>query len=235
MKPSTSYSTGQMRELKVWLSEDEKRQLAEALEAKRSEEYDQDARTLTSGCYLRSDMTPSYLDLQPTAIYKRGWELRQQDKETTSDTYEAGTKGFIAFRFAYGRGPAKGDVLRYDDVRFTFGPELQLLHLKIFISAWQRQLTMPCPLKVEGGRVFRRVTGYLRTDPPTWEEEMPRRDYEEWWRAIEREAGKEGICGVMFEDEGVRPATEEELSGPPVKSDRGLVGTLFKVVRTAEV
>ena len=202
-------------------------------------QYDKDARILTSGCWLRSDMKPSYQDLEPTAIYKRGWELRHQDKAsgktTAIDTYDlssTASKAGHAFFFAYGRGPAKGDVLRYDDVRLIYGPELNLLHLEEFISAWERQLTMTCPLKIEDGRVFRRIGALLRVDPPTWEEEKPRRDYEYWWGLVEREAGKEGIQGVVFEDEGAcRPATEEELDGPPVKSDKGIIGILLKVAR----
>jgi len=186
-------------------------------------------------------MTPSYLDLEQTPIYARGRELSERDKvngkRTALSKYildSTRTTAGTDFCAAFGRAPTRGDVLRFDDVRLIFGPELHLIYLKRFIDAWVRQLTMTCPLKVENGRVFRRIIGRLRVDPPTWEEEMPRRDYAVRWRAIEREAGREGILGVVFEDEGrCRPATEGELAGPPVKSDKGIVGILLKVAGTA--
>ena len=186
-------------------------------------------------------MTPSYMELQATAIYARGRELRDRDKANGKLTAlakyildSARTTAGTDFCAAYGRAPKKGDLLRFDDVRLIEGPEFYLLHLEGYIAAWERQLTMPCPLKIENGRVFRRIAGRLLADPPTWEEERPRRDYEDRWRAIEREAGQEGIRGVVFEDEGrCRPATEEEMCWPAVESEHGIVGLLLKVARDA--
>ena len=202
-------------------------------------QYDKDARTLHGTAHLTADMAPSYQDLEETAVYLRGRELRDMDKargkRSTLDEYLAGghaTSAGTDFCLAFGRVPNKGDILRFDDVRYMYGPELHLLCLENFIDAWERQLTMPCPLKIDNGRVFRRISGALLVETPRWELEESRKDYELRWDSTEREAGRKGIRGVTFEEEGrCRPATEEELNGPPVESERGLVGVLMKVAR----
>jgi hypothetical protein len=58
---------------------------------------------------------------------------------------------------AFHREPRAGDILRVEDLeRITIATRHKV---EEFIGAWERQLPeMPCPLLVDGERIFRRIS-----------------------------------------------------------------------------
>jgi hypothetical protein len=101
---------------------------------------------------LTSPMSPSYRELEATAAYKRGKEVHERLHGPVTPGFPEPSIGTAAlsFQMRFGREPAEGDVLRYQDVLLC-----DLVQYDTFIKAWNRQIPdLPCPLKVENGQLF---------------------------------------------------------------------------------
>ncbi len=89
-------------------------------------------------------------------------------------------------------------MLRYADVKRAHCRELIEFQYGTFIDAWKRQLAdMPCPLRLENGKLFRRMSQKCNSCPPRprtpadpgfdWEEATDVQP-EAHWRAVEIDA-----------------------------------------------
>ncbi len=114
---------------------------------------DNDALTLSCGApLLTSGMSPSYPELEATAAYTHGKEVREGLHGPVTPGLPAPSIGTAAlsFKVRFGREPVAGDVLRYQDVFLC-----DLVRYGKFITAWSRQIPeLPCPLKIEDGHIF---------------------------------------------------------------------------------
>ena len=99
-------------------------------------------------------MNPSYDELQPTGIYKRGQELRNaiygpiipahDDEHLKRYTRASGE-----FELAFGREPKAGDILCYEHVEKIHSTENYSRELGRMIEAWNRHLPqLTCPLEI---------------------------------------------------------------------------------------
>ena len=141
------------------------------------------------------------------------------------------------FELCFGREPKMGDLLRWEHVRTMRGPEMNELTFQPQIEAWHRQLAdLPCPLKFEDGRLFK------RTRTGDWFEEVSIA-WQSHWMFVEKDAGVDypdglyellmqpdsdvhslatmSVMGVTFlglidGKHACRPATKEELRQPEV-------------------
>ena len=90
--------------------------------------------------FLNAQMSPDYHDLENTAAYQRGRELKERygaaltSKRTKAD-YDA--------------------ILEHPEAFRAYTPAEQM---QPNIDAWQRQIPgLPCPWRIEGGKVYRRL------------------------------------------------------------------------------
>ena len=181
------------------------RAAARALLSRRNalSQYDEDALILYGGAvFVNARMSPSYMELEATAAYTRGKELYEQ------------------------RHGSSGDVLLFEDVQLSHSPAVNGFRFGPFIAAWHRRIPeLPCPLKLEDGRVFERLDPRFNNGQE-WEEAT---DYlPEWnWRWVEQ--GAKGIERELPEPENMptiaavvflglidgthqcRPATDDEI------------------------
>jgi len=112
------------------------------------------------------------------------------------------------------------------------------MHFGKLIEAWQRQLPeLTCPLRFEGGRLFRRLRPERRGDEAKWEE-YPGIQWVERWFAIPEVLANSAIeasepilavmfLGVVGGRHQCRPATAEELQRPdpelPIQKPTGFM------------
>ncbi len=125
--------------------------------------FDEDALAIYSAMsYLDATMEPSYHDVEPTAAYVRGQELRDALYGPIIPAYldehlKRYTRASGEFELAFGREPKAGDILSLKHVARVHSSENYLRELGRFIEAWQRQLPhLTCPLRFEDGRLFRK-------------------------------------------------------------------------------
>ena len=152
-----------------------------------STQFDEDALAIYNAMpYINGGMAPSYDEVEPTAIYRRGHELRNKlygpiipaalDRHIKRYTRESGE-----FELAFGREPKAGDMLRYQHLALMHSAEN---HSRLFgriIEAWKRQLPqLTCPLKFEDGRLFRRLVPERRGEVSRWEEDIRIQPEERW-------------------------------------------------------
>ena len=166
-----------MANLKHRVEELERRKLASR--PSHSTQFDEDALAIYNAMpYLNARMTPTYDEVEPTAIYRRGQELRNKlygpiipaalDQHVKRYTRESGE-----FELAFGREPKAGDMLRYQHLALMHSAENHSRLFGRFIEAWERQLPqLTCPLKFEDGRLFRRLLPERRGEESRWEENV---------------------------------------------------------------
>ena len=207
-------------------------------------QFDEDALAIyKSMSYLDATMDPTYHDVEPTAAYKRGSELRDAlygpiipahlDKHIKRYTRASGE-----FELVFGREPKAGDILRYEHLALMHSSENYARQLGRMIEAWQRQLPhLACPLKFEDGRLFRRLAPQSRGAKPKWEEDIRIQPDVRWLKIPEvfantdfetmRTTSALVFLGVADVKHHCRPATEEDLlpaeKGSPTKEPTGFM------------
>lgn len=193
-----------------------------------SVQFDEDALAIYDAMsYLDATMTPTYHEVEPTAVYAQGEKLRNLLYGPIIPAYldehiKRYTRASGEFELAFGREPNAGDLLRYEHVEMIHSPENYSNHFGRIIEAWQRQLSqLTCPLKFEGGRLFRRHTSGRRAEEPKWEEDVRIQPEMRWLEIPEVLLNTDfeamltlsaivflGVVGVKHK---CRPATNEEL------------------------
>ncbi len=187
----------------------------------RRSEYDEDALTIYRGvAYLTSPRTgwqvkPSSWELRGNTIYERGQDLSFAISPIIpSHLDERGqrwTPESSEFEIGFGREPQPGDILRYEHVALLHHPEFLEVDCHIFTEAWNRRMPgLPCPKKVESGRLFiRSVRRYQGKDEEDWVEDIdvqPKaiwREFERYikWLALGKPKGlKMGPLNLSLED-----------------------------------
>ena len=110
--------------------------------------------------FLNATTTPDSRDLEQTDAYKRGKEISKRlfgpiVPYHRNPKVQRATCASINFEMAFHREPRAGDILRFEDLQPLVDAERA--RVQEYIRAWERQLPeMPCPLRVDGERVFRR-------------------------------------------------------------------------------
>ncbi len=205
-------------------------------------QFDEDALAIyNSTLYVDATMAPSYHDIEATAAYKRGRELRNVLYGPIIPAYldehiKRYTRASGEFELAFGREPKAGDMLRYEEVLVMHSIENYARHLGRMIAAWQRQLPyLTCPLKFEDGRLYRRLTPERMGGEPKWEEDIRIQPDVRWLNIPEVNANTDFetmstisalvFLGVAEVKHQCRPATEEDLvrteAEPPIKEPTG--------------
>ncbi len=161
-----------------------------------------DCLRLYSGeSYLNVTTRPDCKDLERTPAYAHGKEIHLLLCGPTVPYHlnakaKRSSLASISFGAAFGREPRAGDILRFEDVqRAAIGKRHSVEN---FIRAWKRQLPeMPCPLRVDGERIFCRVkrnqNSYLRppsvpADDGFYWAEASEFSAQEKWRRVELHA-----------------------------------------------
>jgi hypothetical protein len=157
---------------------------------------DEDALILFGGAgYLHGGMTPSSSELGATAIYKRGAELWQGRSEPVlaadaDPRSKRATLASLEFEWVFGREPEAGDTLTSAQVYESRSSEEIELEYGMFIEAWKRQLPeLPCPLRLQAGRLFRRVASKSE-EGAEWQEAVDVYGPAHW-RFVEYEASRD--------------------------------------------
>jgi len=138
--------------------------------------------------FLTASTTPGYRELESTAAYALGREVSARRRRPAADqpsnaSSTGHTWASLAFRFLNGRDPQLGDVLRFEDVARIAAAKYALVTW--FIDAWTRELAhLPCPLQVDGERVFRRIRAASLSPRPR----MPADDGFAWEEAVDLSA-----------------------------------------------
>jgi len=202
-----------------------------------STQFDEDALAIYSAVsYLDATMAPTYHDVEPTAAYVRGKELRNAlygpiipaDLDEHLKRY---TRASGEFELAFGREPHSGDILRYEHVARMHSAENYSRLFGRIVEAWQRQLPrLTCPLRFEEGQLLRRLALDRRGDAPKWAEDVRIQPVMRWLEIPEVMLNTDlkamlTITAIVFLGQvgtkhQCRPATDEELQraeiGPPV-------------------
>ena len=149
---------------------------------------------------LKARMNTDGWGLEGTAAYAQGKRIWQRLSGPTIPAHvdpklqRAGLAS-ITFEMVFHREPRAGDTLRLEDVQ---GLAITARRdVEEFIRAWERQLPeMVCPLRVDGERVFQRISKKVYFSPPSslgmanegfyWQEAT--HSGQEQWRDVEREA-----------------------------------------------
>jgi len=231
-----------MGSLKRRVEQLERKQLAPRLS--HSTQFDEDALAIYGAMpYLDATMEPTYHDVETTAAYVRGKELRDalygpiipavHDEHIKRYTRESGE-----FELTFGREPEAGDILRYEHVACMHSSENYSREFGRVIEAWERQLPqLMCPLRFEGERLLRRLAPLKQSETPKWEEDVRIQPQLRWLEIPEVLLNMEfetmltisavtfvGVVGVKHQ---CRPATHEELrsvqSESPIKEPTGFM------------
>ena len=155
-------------------------------------------RLYVGAVYINAAMSPGGWHLEGTAPYAQGREIRQRHSGPVVPAHlnprvQRDSCASIAFEMAFHREPATGDILRVEDMqRLAF---IRSREVEEFIRAWERQLPeMPCPLRVDEGRIFRRIRDSCPPRPRVpaddgfgWQEATDL-GAEQEWRRVEQEA-----------------------------------------------
>jgi len=150
--------------------------------------YDRDALLIYKHNY--DDETRRLVE--STAIYQHGKDLHEKAPQravqnTRNDQKSSGTASSW-FRLAFGREPAVGEVLSYDDVELVYRVHLGLAQQ--FIDAWHRHFAgMKCPLSIEEDRLLRRADPRFNDGKEWIEEARVLRHPHDAWLSIEQEVG----------------------------------------------
>jgi|ERR1700691_2633030 hypothetical protein len=108
--------------------------------------FDEDALAIYSAVsYLDATMSPTYHDVEPTAAYARGKEIRNAIygpiiPAHSNEHLKRYTRATGEFELAFGHEPAAGDILCFDHVAQMHSPENYSRHFGRLMQAWRRQL-----------------------------------------------------------------------------------------------
>jgi len=86
----------------------------------------------------------------------------------------------------HGREPKVGEILTYEDLEKAWPRERKLreMEVSLFCEAWGRRVPgLPCPLKWEGGKLFRRSAASQGREWVEYTGDYPRRN----WACVEQE------------------------------------------------
>jgi hypothetical protein len=126
--------------------------------------FDEDALAIYSAMsYLDATMEPSYPEVEPTAAYLRGQELRDALYGPIIPAYldehlKRYTRASGEFELAFGCEPKAGDILHFEHVARMHSSDNYSREFRRVTEAWQRQFPqLTCPIKFEDGRLFRRL------------------------------------------------------------------------------
>jgi hypothetical protein len=177
--------------------------------------------------YLDATREPSYHEVEPTATYLRGRELRDAlygpiIPATLDEHLKRYTRASGEFELAFGREPMAGDILHYEHLKLMHSAQNYSREFGRVIEAWQRQLPhLTCPLRFEDGRLFRRLRPERLGEIPKWEQDVRIQPDERWVSIPEVLASADfesmttissvvflGVVGVKHH---CKPATEEEF------------------------
>jgi hypothetical protein len=203
-------------------------EFAKALSPIQLSPFDEDALAIYGAMsYLDAMMEPSYPEVQPTAAYARGQELRDALYGPIIPAYldehlKRYTRASGEFELAFGREPKLGDILHFDHVARMHSSENYSREFGRVIEAWQRQFPqLTCPLKFEDRRLFRRLRSNSLGEVPTWEEDLRIQPEERWLSIREVLLSTDfeamvtisalvflGVVGVKHQ---CRPVTKEDL------------------------
>ena len=160
---------------------------AKALSPLQLSPFDEDALAIYNVMsYLDATMEPSYHEVEPTAAYLRGQELRDALYGPIIPAYldehlKRYTRASGEFELAFGREPMSGDILSLDHVSRIHSSENYSREFSRVTEAWQRQLPqLTCPLKFEDGHLFRRLRPNRLGEIPVWEEDLRIQPEERW-------------------------------------------------------
>ena len=164
---------------------------------------DSDALTLYTARNWLS--TQELRPLEATAVYQRGKELHLRLFGTTGDEYDGDDplwqrkdRTQRAFEFVFHRDPKPGDILRSSELIECWRSGV-LADFSAIIAAWERSLPgLPCPLRVEDGRVLFRHNLAFTGQPPEWSESFASQAPHVWWSFIEEEVTGEA-CRYLNE------------------------------------
>jgi hypothetical protein len=147
--------------LKTRIEELERRQ--PAARACVSTQFDKDALELYPIQFeLHGKTYPDHTVFEQTSIAIRGRELVHQIcgpiiPVHKDPKWNQRTSASREFKCCFEREPVEGDLLRCEHIRVMRGAEMNEIKFSPQIEAWRRQLPhLPCPLKFEDGRLFRR-------------------------------------------------------------------------------
>jgi hypothetical protein len=200
-------------------------------------QFDEDSLAIYGAMsYLDATMSPTYHDVEPTAAYVRGEELRDAIYGPIIPAYldqhlKRYTRASGEFELTFGREPEAGDVLSYEQVAWIHSSEHYSRELGRIIQAWPRQLNqLTCPLKFEDGRLLRRLRPVKRGEMPTWEEDLRIQPEDRWLsiREVLENTDFETMqtisaivfMGVVGAKHQCRPATDEDLQQPKTEPIR---------------
>jgi hypothetical protein len=198
-------------------------------------QFDEDALAIyTAVLHLDGTMTPTYHDVEPTAAYMRGQELRDSlygpiIPAHLDEHLKRYTRASGEFELAFGREPKAGDMLRYQHLALMHSSENYSCCFTHITEAWQRQLPqLTCPLKFEGSKLFRRLRPEKCSGSEKWEEDVGIQPEMRWLEIPEVISNTDletmltipalvflGVVGVKHQ---CRPATDEELRRPEAES-----------------
>jgi hypothetical protein len=208
-------------------------------------QFDEDALAIYGAMsYLDATLEPSYHDVEPTAVYVRGTELRDAlygpiIPAHLDEHLKRYTRASGEFELAFGREPETGDMLRYEHVALMHSSENYSRQFGRVIEAWQRQLPqLTCPLKFEGGRLLRRLAPVRQSEAPRWEEDVRIQPEMRWLEIPEVLLNTDietmltipavTFIGVVDVKHQCRPATYEELQRAEAESPiTGPTGFMF--------
>jgi hypothetical protein len=225
---------------------------AKALSPVQLSPFDEDALAIYSAMsYLDATLSPTYHEVEPTAAYVRGEELRNTIygpiiPANLDEHLKRYTRTSGEFELAFGREPREGDKLCYEHVARMHSSENYSREFGRIIEAWQRQLPhLTCPLKFDDGRLFRRLAPERRGEESKWEEDVRIQPWERWLSIpmvlsnTDFEANVTisavvflGVVGVKHQ---CRAATEEDLQNPQTEPIRDPTGFLFGQQRFKEL
>jgi len=150
-------------------------------------------------------MSPDYHDLADLEIYKLGSQVYEAIHGEIvplqlDPAFQRGTAASFAFEKTFHREPEAGDVLLYTDVKARHMEDVD--SMRAFVDVWNRRVAnLPCPFRVEEGKLLCRMRPYHAGQEPYWEEAYRTAEYD-WWRI---ECDALGEPAGSFPPEGYRP------------------------------
>jgi len=128
-------------------------------------------------------------------VYQRGEELHLTLFGTIGDEYEGDDplcqrkdRSQRAFEFVFHRDPKPGDILRSSELIECWRSRV-LVDFAAIIAAWQRSLPgLPCPLRIEDGRILFRRNPTFIFQPSEWGEAFVSKAAHVCWSFVEEEA-----------------------------------------------
>jgi hypothetical protein len=173
----------------------------EAGEAKQSELSDDDLDALVvyrESMWLTARMTPDYHDVEALPIYKRGKEVYETFFGKTIPAhldphFQRGTAASFAFGIAFHREPESGGILRYTDVKANYAQSIA--DVLLLTEVWKQRLpNLPCPLRIEGDKLFCLMKPERRGEDPIGSRTTGQPNSTGGGLSVRRSAHMRGLC-----------------------------------------